>query len=199
MTALASQGVTVPPGATLHDVPNLISQIIVSEPEPGNPSITFKFGNSEFDPTSNEQQTLFHDLDCWERVASDYNVWKYTSQSTSLSKAFDTRFTTESSSYYSSYSSLTPSGPTEVLATSDLDRVTSLNGTFSGCDELIWTPDFDVTNVTDCKDAFYRCTSVTAYQLYVKLTAVPSIEYNDYVFVGVVDANLIPSAWGGTA
>jgi hypothetical protein len=196
MAALASKGVTVPAGATLHDIPNLIGQIIVSEPEPSNPSITFKFGNSEFDPTSEEQQSIFNDSDCWERVASDYNVWKYTSRSTSLSGAFDSRFVSESASYYAPE---TPSGPTEVIATSDLDRVTNLNRTFNKCDELIWTPDFDVTNVTDCQNAFAECGSVTAYQLYVKLATVPNIEYNNYVFAGVSDANLIPSSWGGTA
>ena len=34
MTALASKGVTVPAGATLHDVPNLIGQINGSAPTP---------------------------------------------------------------------------------------------------------------------------------------------------------------------
>lgn len=36
MTALASKGVTVPSGATLHDVPNLIGQINGMAPAPSN-------------------------------------------------------------------------------------------------------------------------------------------------------------------
>ena len=45
MTALASKGVTVPSGATLHDVPSLIGQINGSAPEPPTPTPTISSVN----------------------------------------------------------------------------------------------------------------------------------------------------------
>lgn len=195
MTALASKGVTVPAGATLHDVPNLIGQINGMTP-PANPSITFRFANSVFDPTSSEQVAVFNDADHWERVTgSAYNDWKYTTDATSIYNVFVKRFSTVSPGY----TPMTLSGVTEVLSSSNLDKLEDIESAFNGCDELVWTPDFDVSNIINCSSAFAGCIGVTAYQLYVKLAAVPNIIYNSYTFMNVADANLIPSAWGGTA
>lgn len=196
MTALASKGVTVPAGATLHDVPNLIGQINGMAPEPGNPSITFRFANSSFSPISSEQSTIYNDSSCWEQVSgSAYNDWKYTASGTSIKNAFNKRFSTQ----FPSYSPITLSGVTEVIDTADLSQLTDIESAFNGCDELTWAPDFDTSNITICNGAFAGCEDVTAYQLYVKLAAIPNIIYNSYTFMNVADANLIPSSWGGTA
>lgn len=196
MTALASKGVTVPAGATLHDVPNLIGQINGMAPEPGNPSITFRFANSSFSPTSSEQSNIYHDSACWEQVSgSAYNDWKYTASDTSIKNAFNKRFSTQSPSY----DPITLSGVTEVVNTTNLNLLTDIEGAFNGCDELTWAPDFDTSNVTICNGTFAGCEDVTGYQLYLRLSAVSGISYNSYTFQGVSDANLIPSAWGGTA
>ena len=48
MTALASKGVTVPAGATLHDVPNLIGMIDGSAPEPPTPSTSVVIGGHTY-------------------------------------------------------------------------------------------------------------------------------------------------------
>jgi uncharacterized protein (TIGR02145 family) len=195
MTALASKGVTVPSGATLHDVPRLIGQINgMAPPVSTDITITFRFANSSFSPTSSEQSDIYHDSACWEQVSSSaYNDWKYTASGTSIKSAFNKRFSTQSPSY----SQITLSGVTEVINTTNLNLLTDIEGAFNGCDELTWAPDFDASNVTICDSAFAGCSGVTAYQLYVKLAAVPNITYNSYTFMDVADANLIPSAWGG--
>ena len=196
MAALASKGVTVPAGATLHDVPNLIGQINGSAPEPENPSITFRFANSQFAPTSAEQIAEFGDASRWERVTgSQYNDWKFTANGTSISKSFFGRFTENPFDYHFTIAS----GITTVLATSNLDRLVDISQAFANCDTLYWTPDFNPSSVSNCNSAFFGCTNVTAYQLYVKLSSIPNIEYNKYTFDGVLDANLIPSDWGGSA
>lgn len=195
MTALASKGVTVPAGATLHDVPNLIGQINGSAPS-ANPSITFRFANSAFDPTAAEQISVFNDADHWERVTgSAYNDWKFTASGTSIDSAFRHRFATTSASY----STMVLSGTTEVIATSDLDKLTNIKNAFMECNELTWTPNFDVQDGADCSGAFYNCTNVTGYQEYLKLSVTTDISYDQYVFTNVLDASSIPSSWGGTA
>lgn len=167
-----------------------------SAPEPGNPSITFRFANSAFDPTSAEQIAVFNDASCWEQVTgSAYNDWEYTADGTSLYNVFLKRFSTDSPGY----GQMVLSGVTEVLSSSNLDKLINIESAFNGCDELVWTPDFDVSNITNCNSAFAGCSGVTAYQLYVKLAAVPNITYNSYTFLNVADKNLIPSSWGGTA
>lgn len=48
MAALASKGVTVPAGATLHDVPGLIGQINGSAPEPPTPGTSVAIGGHTY-------------------------------------------------------------------------------------------------------------------------------------------------------
>ena len=196
--ALTDRGVAIPQGATLHDVPALIGKVDGSAP-PSTAGIafTFRFANSNFSPTSVEQIVRYKDADCWKKViGSLYNDWKYTAKSTSLKQAFEYRFTSTPVTYG-------PDGDvpgiTEVLATEHTEKITNLSDTFIGCVDLSWTPDFDVSSVTDCKDAFGNCVSLNGYQMYVRLSAIPGIVYNTGTFKYVRDEDLIPYDWGGSA